>query len=117
MFTLSPRRLRLLLLVLACILLTSACKTLSTPPSVEPTSPEVRCKQPEVRDVPAAPRADRWVEWEPPLPGEQQGKARLSKAAAEWVNAVLGVAGRLRGFREVEHECLDALEDRGLITQ
>lgn len=67
--------------------------------------------------MPAAPRADAWIEWEPPSPGEAQGKARLSKATAEWINAVLAIGAKIRGYREVEHECLDKLEERGLITQ
>ncbi len=95
----------------------SACKTTSTRPYVEPTPPEVRCKQQEGPQVPRAPRADAWVEWAPPQPGEEQGAARLSRQAVEWISAVLAAVRVERGLRQAEHDCLDRLEERGLITQ
>lgn len=67
--------------------------------------------------MPRAPRGDEWIEWSPPKPDEAQGSARLSRKAALWIADVLGVAEKLRGLRSVEHECLDALERKGLITQ
>lgn len=115
MFTKSRPRLRLLLLVLACILSTSGCKTLSTTPVVKPTPPEVRCKQPAGPDVKALPRSDQWVEWLPSLEGP--GVARLSEKAAAWIADTLGVVRQEKGLRKVEHDCLDALDKKGLITQ
>ena len=117
MFTLRSLRLPLLLMVLVSTLSMTACKTVSTVPSVAPTPPEVRCKQPASPPIPAAPRKDKWLEWLPPLPGEKQGVARLSESAARWIVDVLGVAEKREGLRNVEHECLDALEKKGLITQ
>lgn len=67
--------------------------------------------------VPRAPRGDEWIEWSPPKPGETQGAARLSRKAALWIAEALGVSEKLRGLRAVEHNCLDELEKRGLITQ
>ncbi len=84
---------------------------------VKPETPEVRCKQPAVAPIPQPPRADQWVEWLPPVAGAQQGTARLSETAARWIIETLAVAGKLRGLRAVEHDCLDAAEEAGLIRQ
>jgi len=67
--------------------------------------------------VPNAPRSDEWVDWVPPFPGETQGVAVLSRKAALWVNDVLGILRVEKGLRGVEHDCLDKLEKKGLITQ
>ena len=67
--------------------------------------------------MPRAPHGNEWVEWTPQGPGETQGAARLSRKAALWIADVLGVTEKLRGLRAVEHNCLDELEKRGLITQ
>lgn len=68
--------------------------------------------------MPTAPRANEWVEWIVPKPGEpQEGTARLSERALAWVAEVLGVAEKRGRLRDVEHACLDALEKKGLITQ
>jgi len=115
MFTKSRRPLLLLFSVLACILSISGCKTLSTVPSVKPTPPEVRCKQPDGPDVKTAPRSDQWIEWLPGLNGP--GIARLSEKAAAWIADTLGVVRTEKGLRKVEHDCLDKLDDKGLITQ
>ena len=117
MSTPNHRPLHLLLLALASILSISACKTTSTLPSVEQTPPEVRCKQQDAPAVPRAPRDSEWIEWTPPQPGKAQGDARLSRKAVLWIAEALGVTEKLRGLRAVEHNCLDELEKRGLITQ
>ena len=109
--------LHLSLLALALTLSISAYKTTSTLPSVAPTPPEVRCKQQAAPEVRRAPRDSEWIDWTPPKPGEGQGAARLSRKAALWIAEVLGVVEKQRGLRAVEHNCLDALEKRGLITQ
>jgi len=41
----------------------------------------------------------------------------LSRKAALWVNDVLGILRVEKGLRGVEHDCLDKLEKKGLITQ
>lgn len=65
-----------------------------------------------------APRADEWVQWVPPKPGEPPaGTARLSERAVVWIADTLGVIDKLRGVRAQEHKCLDALQDKGLIRQ
>ena len=107
----------LFLLALAFTLSTTACRSLSTTPSVKPTPPRVSCKQQIGPDVAPAPRKDEWVEWAPPLPGEQQGAARLSEKAALWIADTLGAFNALRSLRKVEHDCLDASEKKGLIQQ
>lgn len=117
MFTPNRQPLRLLLLVLAFTLSISGCKTTSTLPSVEPTPPEVRCKQQSAPAVPRAPRGNEWIDWTPPAVGKTQGAARLSRKAVLWIAETMGVVEKLRGLRTVEHDCLDELEKRGLITQ
>lgn len=67
--------------------------------------------------MPRAPRSDQWVEWSPPSPGGDQGAARLSRRATLWIAETLAVVEKLRGLRQVEHDCLDKLQQRGLITQ
>lgn len=106
------------LMIAALLLFLSSCATVKpVAPVVEPTPPEVRCKQQDAPLVPRAPRDSEWVDWTPPRPGETQGAARLSRKAALWIAEVLGVVEKQRGLRAVEHDCLDALEKRGLITQ
>lgn len=43
--------------------------------------------------------------------------ARLSQKAADWVVAMLGAYRGAEGLRTVEHECLDKLQEKGLIRQ
>lgn len=105
------------LMIVVLLLFLSSCAAVRPTPTVEAASPEVRCKQPPTAPVPAAPRKDKWIEWRPPLPGEKQGVARLSEAAARWIVDVLGIAEKEKGLRAVEHKCLDDLEKQGLITQ
>lgn len=63
------------------------------------------------------PKADEWIEWNPPRPGKTTGEARLSEKAVTWVLDVLNVLRVSEGLRKVEHDCLDAHEAKGLIRQ
>ena len=118
--TRNPLSLRLLLLVLACILSMSGCKTGSAKrelPQLKQEAPLVNCKQPATPAVPREPKADEWIEWNPPRPGKTEGEARLSERAVNWIIDVLGVVRVSEGYRRVEHKCLDELEAKGLIRQ
>lgn len=85
---------------------------------MKPTPPAVRCKAQDGPAVRPAPAAAAWVEWLPPKPTEGgPGVARLSEAAARWVNDTLKVVTTEKGLRKAEHECLDKLEREGLIQQ
>lgn len=84
-------------------------------PQLKPEPVEVRCQQRRSVSVPVLPKADEWVEWVPELSGP--GKARLSKKASTWVVDVLASVRTSEGLRRVEHECLDAYEEKGLIRQ
>lgn len=120
MSTRNPPSLRLLLLVLACILSMTACKTGSAKrelPQLKQEAPEVRCKKGPAPAVPVEPKADEWIEWNPPRPGKTAGEARLSEKAVTWVLEVLNVVTVSEGLRNVEHDCLDAHEAKGLIRQ
>lgn len=81
--------------------------------------PDVPCAQRTVDAKPGkTPRADEWVEWIPPKPGEASGGvARLSERAVAWIVETLGVVDKLRGVRAEEHKCLDTLQEKGLIRQ
>ena len=122
MRTVSPPRLRPFLLALACILSMTACNgqsmLRSTAPTVKPTPPEIRCAQKTIDpQIPKAPRRDEWTEWLPSLDANKPGAARMSRSAATWIAEVLGVVEVLRSVRKEEHNCLDGLEKKGLITQ
>ena len=69
--------------------------------------------------MPREPKADEWIEWNPPRPGSATaaGEARLSERAVNWIIEVLGVVRVSEGYRRVEHNCLDESEARGLIRQ
>ncbi|AHB12234.1 o-spanin [Xylella phage Salvo] len=120
MCTKSRPSLRLLLLVLVFTLSTSGCKTGSAKrelPQLKQEAPLVNCKQPASPAVPREPKADEWIEWNPPRPGKTEGEARLSERAVNWIIDVLGVVRVSEGYRRVEHGCLDDLEAKGLIRQ
>lgn len=90
----------------------------STVPTVPVAPPEVRCAQKTIDPLtPAAPRANEWVEWAPPLDQKNAGVARLARKSLNWITDVLAVVETLRGVRKQEHDCLDELERKGLITQ
>ena len=57
------------------------------------------------------------MEWLPPPPGQNVGTARLSERASTWVVDLLATVEKLRGVRKVEHDCIDQLEEKGLISQ
>ncbi|MGH8074273.1 MAG: hypothetical protein ACREO4_09385 [Lysobacter sp.] len=67
--------------------------------------------------MPREPKADEWIEWNPPRPGKDTGEARLSEKAVNWIIDVLSVVRVGEGYRKVEHGCLDELEAKGLIRQ
>ena len=67
--------------------------------------------------VPREPKADEWIEWNPPRPGKTAGEARLSERAVNWIIEVLGIVRISEGYRAIERGCLDALEAKGLIRQ
>src|SRR3546814_12968555 len=97
-----------------------ACKTASVPrelPHLKPEPPLVSCRQPASPAVPKEPKADEWIEWNPPRPGSTTtaGQARLSERAVNWIIEVLGIVRVSDGYRRVEHSCLDDLEAKGLI--
>lgn len=118
--TRSRLSLPLLLLVLVFTLSMSGCKTASEPrelPQLKPEAPLVNCKQPAAPLTPKEPKADEWIEWNPPRPGKTDGEARLSERAVNWIIEVLGVVRVSEGYRKVEHGCLDQLEAKGLIRQ
>jgi hypothetical protein len=79
----------------------------------------VRCKQPHDAKLPPLPRADEWVTCYPPLPGAIDKKEACvpSEKNTLWVEAAAVVVDKLRGWREVEHTCLDDAEKKGLIQQ
>lgn len=77
----------------------------------------VRCKQQDAPDLAPAPREDEWVQYVPPLPGFSLGAAMLSERAVVWVIDAATVVRKLRGLRQVEHDCLDEAEKKGLIKQ
>lgn len=77
----------------------------------------MRCKKGPAPAVPVEPKADEWIEWNPPRPGKTAGEARLSEKAVTWVLEVLNVVTVSEGLRNVEHDCLDAHEAKGLIRQ
>lgn len=120
MYTKSRPSLRLLLLVLVFTLSMSGCKTGSAKrelPQLKQEAPLVNCKQPASPAVPREPKADEWIEWNPPRPGKTEGEARLSERAVNWIIDVLGVVRVSEGYRRVEHGCLDDLEAKKLIRQ
>ena len=119
MRTANPRRLLPLLLALAFTLSTSACRPESMVRSTVPTKvPEVRCSQKTVNPTVArAPRSDEWVEWLPPAPGQSVGAARLSERASTWIVDLLATVEKLRGVRRAEHDCIERLDEKGLISQ
>ena len=88
---------------LLLLLLLTGCATTAQVPSV-------RCKQPAVPANPTPPAADEWV-------SDLWGAAVLSESAVVWIQGVLGVSAKQRALRQVEHDCLDELEDKGLIRQ
>lgn len=119
-YTKNPLSLRLSLLALACILSMSGCKTGSVKrelPQLKQEAPLVNCKQPPPPAIPTEPKADEWIEWNPPRPGKTEGEARLSERAVTWILDVLGVVRVSEGYRNAEHKCLDQLERKGLIRQ
>lgn len=65
--------------------------------------------------MPALPKASEWVEWVPAMTGP--GSARLSKKASAWVLDMLGAYRASESLRGVEHDCLDKLQQEGLIRQ
>lgn len=82
---------------------------------MKPEPVEVRCKQGPAPAPPSLPKKDEWVEWVPSIDGP--GAARLSQKAADWVVAMLAAYRGAEGLRTVEHECLDKLQEKGLIRQ
>ena len=79
----------------------------------------MRCKQPLDAKLPALPRADAWIACYPPVPGAiDKSEACVPSAALTlWVEAAASVVDKLRGYRKVEHACLDDAESKGLIQQ
>lgn len=67
--------------------------------------------------MPREPKADEWVEWNPPRPDKDAGEARLSEKAVTFVLELFAWGTTLEGLRNVEHACLDAHEAKGLIRQ
>lgn len=67
--------------------------------------------------VPVEPKADEWIEWNPPRPGKDAGEARLSEKAVNFVIELFAWGTAVEGLRNVEHDCLDAHEAKGLIRQ
>jgi hypothetical protein len=53
----------------------------------------------------------------PPPLGAALGAAVLSEQAVLWVIDAATVVRKLRGLRQVEHDCLDEAEKKGLIQQ
>lgn len=78
---------------------------------------EVRCKQGASKEVPPEPRDTEWVTYYPPSPPATQGMAVLSEKAVLWIIDVLSVAKERKDLRQVEHDCLDQAEKKGLIRQ
>lgn len=67
--------------------------------------------------MPIEPKADEWIEWNPPRPGKSEGEARLSEKAVNFVIDLFSWGTTVEGLRNVEHDCLDAHEAKGLIRQ
>lgn len=67
--------------------------------------------------MPVEPKADEWIEWNPPRPGKVEGEARLSERAVNFVIDLFAWGTTVEGLRNVEHDCLDAHEAKGLIRQ
>ena len=68
------------------------------------------CQQPATEPVPLPPRADEWVE-------VKQGVALLSERAATWVQGLLGTLTKERELRRLEHECVDTLVEKKVISR
>jgi hypothetical protein len=86
-------------------------------PQLKQEAPEVRCKKDAGPVVPVEPKADEWIEWNPPRPGKVEGEARLSEKAVNFVIDLLGWGMTIESLRKVEHKCLDEHEAKGLIRQ